>query len=297
VAPRLRFPVAVVAVLAGVGVIVLGVHFAGDTHAGPLDRTLGSRLDMRHGLVKFLGQGFADLGNPLPVAVALVVLAATAFAVRGPRGLALALVGPLLAMAMTSLVLKPLVDRTRSGELAFPSGHTTAIASMAVAAGTLLLGWTIVSRLLRYSGAVALALLVVAVGASMVGRGYHYPTDTLGGVGVALAVVLLVALAADVTGDRARSRRGRAPATPAGGRTTPTPVAAPPRPPRGQFRKEVVKRSERARTCVRPVRTQTHSAGHLRTPAACPSRERGIRTVGSVYGDFATFSRVTAARP
>jgi membrane-associated phospholipid phosphatase len=284
VAPRLRFPVAVVAVLAGVGVIVLGVHFAGDTHAGPLDRTLGSRLDMRHGLVKFLGQGFADLGNPLPVAVALVVLAATAFAVRGPRGLALALVGPLLAMAMTSLVLKPLVDRTRSGELAFPSGHTTAIASMAVAAGTLLLGW-------------ALALLVVAVGASMVGRGYHYPTDTLGGVGVALAVVLLVALAADVTGDRARSRRGRAPATPAGGRTTPTPVAAPPRPPRGQFRKEVVKRSERARTCVRPVRTQTHSAGHLRTPAACPSRERGIRTVGSVYGDFATFSRVTAARP
>ncbi len=145
VAPRLRFPVAVVAVVAAVGVIVLGVHFAGDTHAGPLDRTLGGPLDMRHGLVKVLGQGFADLGNPLPVALALVVLAGTAFAVRGPRGLALALGGPVLAMAATSLVLKPIVDRTRSGELAFPSGHTTAIASLAVAAGTLLLGWTIVS--------------------------------------------------------------------------------------------------------------------------------------------------------
>ena len=218
VAPRLRFPVAVVAVVAAAAVIVLGVHFAGDIHAGPLDRTLGDRLDMRHGLMKVLGQGFADLGNPLPVALALVVLAGTAFAVRGPRGLALALGGPVLAMVTTSLVLKPLVARTHSGELAFPSGHTTAIASMAVAAGTLLLGWTIVSRLLRYSGAAALTLLVVAVAASMVGRGYHYPTDTFGGVGVALAVVLLVALAIDVTGDRATSRRADAPAaTPPGG--------------------------------------------------------------------------------
>jgi undecaprenyl-diphosphatase len=90
---------------------------------------------MRHGVARVLGQGFADLGNPLPVAVGLVGLAAVAYVARGPRGLALALLGPLLAMITTSLVLKPLIDRTRSGALAFPSGHTTAIGSMALAAG------------------------------------------------------------------------------------------------------------------------------------------------------------------
>ncbi len=206
-APRLRIPVALVAVLAAAGVIVLGVHFAGDTHAGPLDHALASDLQMRRGLAKYLGQGFADLGNPLPVAVSLVVLAGAAFAARGPRGLALAFVGPLLAMSTTSLALKPLIDRTRSGDLAFPSGHTTAIASMAVAAGTLLLGWTIVPRLLRTSGAAALALLVVAVAVALVGRGYHYPTDTVGGIGVALAVVLLVALAIDAIGNHPANRR------------------------------------------------------------------------------------------
>ena len=205
-APRLRIPVAIVAVLAAVSVTVMGWHFAGDTHAGALDRTLAGGVDMRHGAARVLGQGFADLGNPLPVAVGLVGLAAVAYVARGPRGLALALLGPLLAMITTSLVLKPLIDRTRSGALAFPSGHTTAIGSMALAAGVLLLGWTVVPRALRRAGAVVLTLLVFAVGASMVGRGYHYPSDTIGAVGVALAVVLLVALVVDAAGDRARAQ-------------------------------------------------------------------------------------------
>lgn len=195
--------------LAGASVALLGWHFAGDTHAGPLDRAIAGDVTMRHGPARVLGQGFADLGNPLPVAVALAVLAVVAFVVRGPRGLALALLGPLLAMITTSLVLKPLIDRTRSGALAFPSGHTTAIGSMAVAAGTLLLGWTVVPRVLRWAGAGVLMLLVVAVGASMVGRGYHYPSDTVGAVGVALAVVLLVALVVDAVADRATPAQDR----------------------------------------------------------------------------------------
>jgi undecaprenyl-diphosphatase len=195
-------PMAGVVVLAGASVAVLGSHFAGDTHAGPVDRAIAGDVTMRHGIARVLGQGIADLGNPLPVAVALVLLAVAAYAVRGPRGLALALLGPLLAMMTTSLVLKPLIDRTHGGALAFPSGHTTAVGSMAVAAGTLLLGWTVVPRVLRWAGAGVLGLIVVAVGAAMVGRGYHYPTDTLGGAGVALAVVLFVALVVDAVGDR-----------------------------------------------------------------------------------------------
>jgi membrane-associated phospholipid phosphatase len=203
VAPRLRIPVAAIALLAAALVTVLGWHFAGDTHAGQLDQTLAGDVDIRHGVARFLGQGFADLGNPLPVAVGLVGLAVVAYVVRGPRGLALAVIGPLLAMITTSLVLKPLIDRTLSGALAFPSGHTTAIGSMALAAGTLLPGWTVVPRVLRWAGAGVLTLLVVAVGVSMVARGSHYPSDTIGAVGVALAVVLLVALVVDAVSDRA----------------------------------------------------------------------------------------------
>jgi membrane-associated phospholipid phosphatase len=227
VAFRLRIPVAALALLACASVTVLGWHFAGDTHAGNIDRALAGEVDMRHGVARTLGQGFADLGNPLPVALGLALLAVTAYIVRGPRGLALALIGPLLAMITTSLVLKPLIDRTRSGALAFPSGHTTAVGSMALAAGTLLLGWTVVPRVWRWVGAGVLALLVVAVGASMVGRGYHYPSDTVGAVGVALAVVLLVALVVDAVGDRiaAADDRHLGERTLSDPRTLPVPIA------------------------------------------------------------------------
>ncbi len=152
-----------------------------------------------------VGRGFADLGDPVPIAVVLL-LAALAYLVRGVRGLALVLVGPPAAMIATSLVLKPLIDRTHRGGLAFPSGHTTAVASTSVAAGVLLLGWVAVPFALRWIGSLGLLLLVVAVGTSLVGRGYHYPTDTVGGVGVALAVVLVSALLIDAVADLASQR-------------------------------------------------------------------------------------------
>jgi membrane-associated phospholipid phosphatase len=203
VATRLRIPVAGLAALGVVVVTVLGLRFAGDTRAGHVDHAVAGLVNLRHGAARTVGQGFADLGSPLLVAVVLLLLATVAFAARGPRGLALALVGPLLAMITTSLVLKPLIDRTHGGELAFPSGHTTAVASMSLAAGILLLGWVVVPSALRWAGAVVLTLLAVAVAVSMVGLGDHYPTDTVGAAGVALAVVLLVALGVDAVGDRA----------------------------------------------------------------------------------------------
>ncbi|MCD2192057.1 phosphatase PAP2 family protein [Actinomycetospora endophytica] len=213
VARRLRLPMAGLALLGAVVVTGLGLYFSGDTRAGHTDRAVAGLVRVHRGVARTVELGFADLGNPLPVAAALLLLAAVAFAARGPRGLALALLGPPLAMVTTSLVLKPLIDRTRGGELAFPSGHTTAVASMSVAAGTLLLGWVVVPRVLRWAGAVLLALLAVAVGLSMVGLGAHYPTDTVGGTGVALAVVLVVALAVDAIADRRPGQRirGRAP--------------------------------------------------------------------------------------
>jgi membrane-associated phospholipid phosphatase len=189
--------VAVAAALTG----VLAWRYAGDAGAGRADSRIAEVLDDQPGLAHGLARLLASLGGPVPVAVALVLLAPLAGYLRGGRGLALVLLGPPTAMVTTSLVLKPLVERSKGGELAFPSGHTTSVASIAVACGVLVLGLSALPRALRLVAVAGLAALVLAVGVSLVVRGLHYPTDTLGAVGVALAVVLGVALAVDAFAD------------------------------------------------------------------------------------------------
>ena len=157
-------------------------------------------------MARVVDVGVASLGSPLPIAVALVVLAALGLALRGRRGLALVLVGPPAAMVTTSIVLKPLIGRTHEGGLAFPSGHTTAFASTALTAGVLLFGWVVVPVAVRWIGGVVLAVAVVAVGLALVAGGFHYFTDTVGGAGVAIAVVIAAALLVDAVAD-ARGRR------------------------------------------------------------------------------------------
>ncbi|MEJ2888109.1 phosphatase PAP2 family protein [Actinomycetospora aeridis] len=196
-----RGRVALTAVVAAVVTAVLAWRYAGDTDAGRTDRRVTALLDAQQGAARGVAQGFAAIGGPLPVAVALLVLAPLAWRLRGGRGLALVLLGPPTAMVTTSLVLKPIVERTRGGELAFPSGHTTSVASLAVACGVLVLGLTVLPRALRLLAVAGLAGLVVAVGAGLIADEVHYPTDTLGAIGVALAVVLGVALAVDAFAD------------------------------------------------------------------------------------------------
>ena len=133
--------------------------------------------------------------------VALLVLAPLAWRLRGGRGLALVLVAPPTAMVTTSLVLKPLIERTRGGELAFPSGHATSVTSIALTSAVLVLGLTTIPRVLRRVAVGGLAGLVLAVCASLIGRNIHYPTDTLGAVGVSVAVVLVSALVVDAWAD------------------------------------------------------------------------------------------------
>lgn len=193
-------------VLGGVAVAtavtaVLAWRYAGDSGAGRADTRIAQVLDEQPGSTHALARVFAALGGPLPVVIALVLLAPPAWYLRGGRGLALVLTGPPTAMITTSLVLKPLVERTRGGELAFPSGHTTSVASIAVACGVLVLGLPALPRALRLLAVAGLAALVVAVGVSLVVRGLHYPTDTLGALGVAVAVVLGVALVVDAFAD------------------------------------------------------------------------------------------------
>ncbi len=91
---------------------------------------------------------------------------------------------PELVVAINTWALKPLWDRHLHHYLAYPSGHT--VQFVAIATGVLLVAatvrWRIVIGVLA-----ALALAAVAVG--MVGRGYHYPTDVVGGTAFAIAAV------------------------------------------------------------------------------------------------------------
>ncbi|MCD2190242.1 hypothetical protein [Actinomycetospora soli] len=190
----------------GLGVLVVGVlavQVAGTSSAGPLDRALAALVPMHHGARAVVGEALAALGDPVPVAVLLLVTAAVAWWGRGGRGLALVLVAPPAAMVLTSLVLKPIVGRTRGGELAFPSGHTTAVASLAAVAAVLVLSAPRLARAPRVGAVVALALGVLAVGVSLVGRDLHDPSDVLGAVAVVLAVVGPAALAVDAFADLA----------------------------------------------------------------------------------------------
>jgi membrane-associated phospholipid phosphatase len=200
VRPDRRRAVGGLAALAAVATAVLAGRYAGESTAGRTDRHLGNLLEQR-GTARAVSEVVASVGGPAPTAVVLLVLAVIAWRVRGGRGLALVLMGPPTAMVTTSLALKPLVGRMRGDELAFPSGHTTSVTSLAVAAAVLFLGVPGVSRARRALVVVALAGVVASVAVSLVARDHHYATDTLGAVGVALAVVLAAALVVDAWAD------------------------------------------------------------------------------------------------
>jgi len=146
------------------------------------------------------------------VPIAIVVWAA----VTRQRNLAVfAAVGPLVALGVTELIGKPLVDRllgpgvlrgSTAGAVsgAYPSGHETGLVS-----------WLLVGLLVvfRQTGSVRwrVAALVVAVVWAVLGafgltmNYYHYATDTIGAMGLTVAVVLGVALLFD----RYTAARGR----------------------------------------------------------------------------------------
>ncbi|CAM3860148.1 phosphatase PAP2 family protein [Kibdelosporangium persicum] len=138
----------------------------------------------------------------LVIVVGLIVMVAVAR--HRPRLAVLAVAGPLIAVMLSSAVLKPVFGRTiNNGSLAFPSGHTTGMVSvltvLVLAVMTTRSPWHKSVSTLAIVG----ALVVAAIGAiALVGMKFHYITDTFGGACVAIATVLVVALVIDRIADR-----------------------------------------------------------------------------------------------
>lgn len=130
------------------------------------------------------------LGNPLPVAAAVLALAGACLMLRRRSLAVLTVVGPSVT-GVATIMFKPLIGRTFNGGFAYPSGHAAAATALGLVAAFLLVDvleagpW--VSAALLAAGAIlaggcmAIALIV---------GGFHYPTDVVGGFLVAVAVVV-----------------------------------------------------------------------------------------------------------
>jgi membrane-associated phospholipid phosphatase len=200
-----------------VGLVLLAIFALGVDAGRHLDVRLFLRLvnDPRSE-----GGGLADaiatLGNPLPV-LAMLGVACVIALLRGRPADALAatlvvaganVTTQLLKFALAHPRVKAAIGANPFEASTFPSGHTTAIASIAIA-----YAFAVPARL-RAPTFVAGAVLVLAVGASVVAVGWHYPSDVLGGILVALgwgfAALALVRLLAPRDGRRL-GVRGRDP--------------------------------------------------------------------------------------
>ncbi|MGH3853157.1 MAG: phosphatase PAP2 family protein [Pseudonocardiaceae bacterium] len=213
-ARRVRLPALAVMVLAISAVALLGLRYADQDMPGHLDRGLDALIRIRLSSAQPLTLALISLGNPVPAAILVAAVAGAAAAARRWSGVLLVILGTVTAVAVTEVILKPLVGRLRYGHLTFPSGHTTAVAAIAFATAILIGGarWPrgVAARL-----AAGLIPVAVAVGValSLVAQHIHYTTDTVAGCCVALATVLAVALCLDYLGPRC----GRGPSGQASG--------------------------------------------------------------------------------
>jgi membrane-associated phospholipid phosphatase len=194
-------------------VAILGGLVHDDTHTNRLDNAI---LRLISDVVPDWLQRLAlHLTDPPLVAGLLVSTAVVAALVRRWDVTVLAVLAPLIALWLTEDVLKPLVHRSNvlvtvglsdSESLAYPSGHETGLASLVTVLGLVLLG-SGVRRGRKIVWTAVLAAALVAAAIALVGRYFHFATDTVGAVGVALTVTLTVALAIDKVGAVISSRQ------------------------------------------------------------------------------------------
>jgi membrane-associated phospholipid phosphatase len=179
--------------------MVLGLAVAGDRLPRPFDHAVTHQLHLAIG--HRLAEVLVSPTDP-PVMYALIgVLVVIALFRRRWSVAILAVAGPAVAVLITENLLKPLFDRRYHGYLSYPSGHTVgAVAALTVALLTVLP--TATSALTRTLAWLAWAGLIVALTTGLVAMDYHYPTDALGGIGLALGVVLPGAVLADLLSGR-----------------------------------------------------------------------------------------------
>jgi membrane-associated phospholipid phosphatase len=202
--PRPYLGITVAAVCAAL-VAAMGIDFhdkntgtAFDTHVDNWIRKRSPRLmsDLVH------------LADPQLVAALFCALIVAAALRRRWDVVLLAAITPLAAVVLNEHILKPWIHRTQAtpyiihlfgyAPLAFPSGHETGIGSFLTVCGLLVLGsrWT---RRRKIAVITVFGLIDLVAAIALVGRYYHYATDTIGALLVCISITLLVGLLVDLT--------------------------------------------------------------------------------------------------
>jgi membrane-associated phospholipid phosphatase len=190
---RRALAAAVVAVLVA---LALGVRYAGDSYPAWLDQVARSLAREWFPMPRGMAMIVIELYDPVPLAIVIAVLAGVCLALRRRHLAVLAVVGPVLT-GLATAVMKPVVERTKNGDLSYPSGHMGSAVAIAVVVSLLLFG---LIRSRRWAAVVALAVPILwgaTVGIAMTVTSYHYWTDAVGGFCLAVAVVLGLAVLID----------------------------------------------------------------------------------------------------
>ncbi|WP_166459433.1 phosphatase PAP2 family protein [Amycolatopsis pithecellobii] len=163
-----------IAVLAALGMVALGLWPPAFLQRGLGDGTHSTLLDI--------------LVLPTEPYVLIPVIALIAgFQVlrRRWRETAFCVAATALPLALNTWVLKPLFGHELRGDLAYPSGHTVGLATTLIVLVFLTRQWLL---------AIIAAAVTAAAGIGLVGLGYHYPVDVLGGACLAVAAVFTLSL-------------------------------------------------------------------------------------------------------
>jgi membrane-associated phospholipid phosphatase len=183
---------------------VLAVLFAHQATASSLDRAVDppviAWLGGHHGLLLLL----ATPGSLIPATVLCAAIVIACLLAGRLNGAVLVAVALLAAVGLDDGLLKHLVHRTYLGQLTYPSGHTTAIFTLAAAVTVLLLGPPQSAKPgpLRAVIPAVTCALGIAVAAGVIGLRWHYFTDTVAGAAVGIGAVCGLALALDLPAAR-----------------------------------------------------------------------------------------------
>jgi membrane-associated phospholipid phosphatase len=174
----------------------LGWRYAGDAQPAWSDQVALSLTREWFPMPRGLAKAIISAYDPVPLTIVIVVLTGVCLALGRRRLAFLMVAGPVLTgVAVT--VAKPLIDRTKNGDLSYPSGHMGAAVAIAVVVALLLVS---LFGARRWVTALAVAVPILwgaVVGLAMTVTNYHYWTDAVGGFCVAVAVVLSLAVLID----------------------------------------------------------------------------------------------------
>ncbi|WP_328767108.1 phosphatase PAP2 family protein [Streptomyces sp. NBC_00286] len=211
--PSLRAGLGLIAALAALVVVVLGVLYAGHSEPGRVDRWIVEpTADSVRPPWRRVALATDFLGEPAGAAMLVVAAVAGCLLLRWPRAAVLVGAGAALTVGTVKL-LKPLVGRTIHGDgnLSYPSGHTAFLTAFALVVALIATGRLGLGRTAAMSLVLAAALVAgAAMGWAQVALSAHYPTDVLGGWCTALAVVPATAWLVDRMADRLVDRTANA---------------------------------------------------------------------------------------